>query len=299
MSKQRRLIGLVLGAVLMGSSPAHADGLDDIKARGTLIVGTKGDYRPFGFRDGSGAIVGFEPDLAADVARKLGVKLELTPVVTPDRIRLLTEHKLDVVIATMNATDERRKLIDFVEPSYYASGVNVLAPKSLHLHVWQELRGKPVCTVEGSFYISEIRDRYDAVIQTFNNTSAMYPALRDNKCVAVVYDDTAIIPAAEPRLAGLRDAAPLNPGGALGDGGRQGRDAPRSGAFGRGARVAPQRAHPGAGKALEHSALGLRRRDASQVSGRIALGRRGISPAWFTPRIANSNSPSPQRLMRH
>jgi len=193
MSKQRRLIGLVLGAVLMGSSPAHADGLDDIKARGTLIVGTKGDYRPFGFRDGSGAIVGFEPDLAADVARKLGVKLELTPVVTPDRIRLLTEHKLDVVIATMNATDERRKLIDFVEPSYYASGVNVLAPKSLHLHVWQELRGKPVCTVEGSFYISEIRDRYDAVIQTFNNTSAMYPALRDNKCVAVVYDDTAII----------------------------------------------------------------------------------------------------------
>jgi len=194
MTKRGRLLGLLLaGVVLLGSAPTRADGLDEIQARGKLIVGTKADYRPFGFREASGAIVGFEPDLAADVARKLGVKLELTPVVTADRIRLLTEHKLDLVIATMNATDERRQLIDFVEPSYYASGVNVLAPKSLHLHVWQELHGKPVCMIDGSFYISEIRERYDPVVQTFNNTSTMYPALRGQKCAAVVYDDTAII----------------------------------------------------------------------------------------------------------
>jgi polar amino acid transport system substrate-binding protein len=184
---------LLTGATLPPQVAVRADELDTAKARGTLIVGTKADYRPFGFRDASGAIVGFEPDLAAEVARKLGLKLQLVPVVAAERIKLLTDHTLDLVIATMNATDERRKVIDFIEPSYYASGVNVLAPKSLHLHVWQELRGKPVCTVDGAFYVAEIRQRYEPLIQTFANTDAMYPALRDEKCVAVVYDDTAII----------------------------------------------------------------------------------------------------------
>ena len=189
----RNLAILLAAAALLHSAAARADVLDTIQARGTLIVGTKADYRPFGFRDESGAMVGFEPDLASDVAQKLGVKLQLVPVVAADRIKLLIEHKLDLVIATMNATDERRKLIDFIEPGYYASGVNVLAPKSLHLHIWQELRGKPVCTVEGAFYVAEIRERYEPVTETFTNTDAMYPALKDEKCVAVVYDDTAII----------------------------------------------------------------------------------------------------------
>lgn len=194
MSKRMQLFRLLLaGALALGPISARADALDTIKARGTLVVGTKADYRPFGFRDASGAIVGFEPDLAADIARSLGVKLELTPVVAADRIKLLTDHSLDLVIATMNATDERRKLIDFVEPSYYASGVNVLAPKSLHLHVWQELRGKPICTIEGAFYVQEIHERYDPVVETYASTSTMYPALRAEKCIAVVYDDTAII----------------------------------------------------------------------------------------------------------
>ena len=152
-------IAIAAGMILHHGS-AGADALDAIKARGTLIVGTKADYRPFGFRDASGAIVGFEPDLAKDVANKLGVKLELVPVVASNRISLLTEGKLDLVIATMNVTPERRKLVDFIEPAYYASGVNALALKSQHLHVWQQLRGKPVCMIEGAFYNAEIEQRY-------------------------------------------------------------------------------------------------------------------------------------------
>jgi polar amino acid transport system substrate-binding protein len=77
----RTLIAVLLGVVALGAA-AQADVLDDIKQRGTLIVGVKADYKPFGFRDPSGAIIGLEPDLAADVANKLGVKLELVPVVS-------------------------------------------------------------------------------------------------------------------------------------------------------------------------------------------------------------------------
>jgi polar amino acid transport system substrate-binding protein len=67
MSSKLAVAGLMAG-ILVGMSVAHADVLDDVKARGTLVVGVKADYRPFGFRDPSGAIIGIEPDLAADVA---------------------------------------------------------------------------------------------------------------------------------------------------------------------------------------------------------------------------------------
>lgn len=181
-------LALILGAV----GPARAGALDDIRARGVLVVGSKADYRPFGFRDDSGTIVGFEPDLAAEVAKALGVKLKLVPVVATTRITLVQSGDIDLVVATMNVTPERAKQVDFVEPSYYASGVNVLAPKSAHLHVWQELRDKPVCSVEGAAYIGELKDRYGADFHLYKDTDQVYAAVKSGECYAA-YDDTALI----------------------------------------------------------------------------------------------------------
>ena len=186
------LLAGLLAASLPGGA-AKADALDAIVARGKLLVGTKADYPPFGFRDETGAVVGFEPDLALDIARKLGVALELVPVATATRLPLLIDGKIDLVIATMNDTPERRKQVDFIEPSYYASGVNVFAAKSEHLRLWQQLRGKSVCTIEGSFYIPEIKERYGPDITTFKSTGEMYAALRQASCAAIAYDDTALI----------------------------------------------------------------------------------------------------------
>ncbi len=186
------LILLAASSVPRGAE-AWADALDEITARGVLVVGTKTDYQPFGSRDASGAIVGFEPDLARDIAAALKVKLELVPVISSTRIPLLLDGKLDLIIATMNDTAERRKLVDVVQPGYYASGVNALAPRSLHLHVWQQLRGKPVCMIDGSFYVGDIKRRYEPEILTFKNTVEMYGALANERCAAVIYDDTAII----------------------------------------------------------------------------------------------------------
>jgi polar amino acid transport system substrate-binding protein len=186
-----RALALVIAAV--GWAPAvMAGSLDDIRARGTLVVGTKADYQPFGFRNDAGAVVGFEPDLAAEIAAALGVGLKLVPVVATTRMVMLQAGDIDLVIATMNDTPERRQQVDFVEPSYYASGLNVLAPKSLRLHVWQELRGKPVCTVEGSFYVDELRERYDPDLRLYKDTNQVYAAVKAGDCIAA-YDDAAIV----------------------------------------------------------------------------------------------------------
>src|SRR5574337_238784 len=186
---------LALAAVLglVASLPAAADELANIKSKGTLVVGTKADYPPFGYLDPSGKIVGFEPDLAADVAKRLGVKLELVPVVAPNRIQFLEQGKIDLMIATMSDTPERRKVVDIVDPDYYASGTNVMAKKSEHLTSWEQLKGKKVCLIQGSFYNKELQEKYGVQGVAFPGTAEVYNALRNGDCVGVAYDDTAIM----------------------------------------------------------------------------------------------------------
>ena len=76
-------------------------------------------------RDPSGAIVGFEPDLARDVAERLGVRLELEPVVSANRMQFLQQGKIDLMIATMNDTPDRRQAVGIPYPDYYAGGVTL------------------------------------------------------------------------------------------------------------------------------------------------------------------------------
>ena len=122
------IVAGLLGLMALGAA-ANADVLEDIKKRGTLIVGVKPDYKPFGFRDPSGGLIGIEPDLAADVAKKLGVKLELVPVLSANRMEFLNQGKIDLMIATMSDKPDRRKVVQVIEPLYYSDAVNILLKK--------------------------------------------------------------------------------------------------------------------------------------------------------------------------
>ncbi|MBA2414209.1 MAG: transporter substrate-binding domain-containing protein [Burkholderiaceae bacterium] len=183
--------GLTLS--VMGITAARADAVDDIKKKGVLVVGTKADYRPFGYLDPSGKITGFEADLAADVAKRLGVKLELIPVVASNRIQFLQQGKIDLMIATMSDTPERRKIVDIVEPNYYGSGTNVLASKTAAVKNWEQLRGKKICLIQGAFYNKELQEKYGVEGVAFPGTAEAYAALKNGSCVGFAYDDTAIV----------------------------------------------------------------------------------------------------------
>jgi polar amino acid transport system substrate-binding protein len=190
----KRILGAGLAAlagVALAATPAAAQTLDKIKQRGVLVVGTKADYKPFGFRDPSGAIVGFEPDLAKDVADKLGVKLELEPVVSSNRMQFLQQGKIDLMIATMNDKPDRRQVVGIVEPLYYASGVNVLASKKAGLKSWEQLKGQKVCGIQGAWYNKPVAEKYGADIVAFKGQSEAETALMQGNCIGWVYDDTA------------------------------------------------------------------------------------------------------------
>jgi len=186
---------IALTAILVFSTAAavYADVIDDIKERGTIRVGVKADYKPYGFRDTDGSIVGIEPELAKDVADMLGVDIEYVPVVSSNRMQFLEQGKVDLMIATMTDKPDRRKVVSIVDPNYYSSGTNILALKSLGLKEWDDLKGKPVCGIQGAFYNKATSQNYGAKIVAFKGTAEAYAALKAGNCAAFVYDDSAIV----------------------------------------------------------------------------------------------------------
>src|SRR5215472_632844 len=189
----RRLIAAAMAIVALGAAidAAGAQTLDKVKQRGALVVGTKADYKPYGFRDPNGAIVGFEPDLAKDVADRLAVKLQVEPVVSSNRMQFLQQGKIDLMLATMNVNDERRNIVGIVDPSYYASGVNVFAVKKAALKNWDQLKGQKICGIQGAWYNKEVAEKYGAEIVAFKGQTEAENALLQGNCVGWLYDDTA------------------------------------------------------------------------------------------------------------
>ena len=172
--------------------PAAAGRLAQIRARGVLVVGVKDEYPPFGMINPRGRIVGFEPDLAADIARRLHVKLRLVGVNTANRLEKLVDGSVDLLIATMGDTAKRRHIADLIEPDYYASGVNIMLPKSRHIRDWTQLRGQTVCSTQGAYFNRPMARRYLLDLQTYNGTRDAKLALRQGRCVGWLYDDTEI-----------------------------------------------------------------------------------------------------------
>ncbi|MGH7079893.1 MAG: transporter substrate-binding domain-containing protein, partial [Acetobacteraceae bacterium] len=172
--------------------PARADALQNIKSKGVLVVGVKADYPPFGYRAPNGDILGIEPDLARNVAKRLGVKVQLVPVVAANRMQFLEQGKIDLLIATMNDTPEREKVVAIVKPDYYASGYNLMLPKSVKVTAWDQLKGKPLCAIQGSFYNKQVAEKYGAHLIAFTGVAEALTALKQGRCIGFLYDDTAI-----------------------------------------------------------------------------------------------------------
>jgi polar amino acid transport system substrate-binding protein len=188
-------VGAALALVLMSverTAEAANERFMKVMERGKVVIGVKADYKPWGFRDSSGKLVGMEIDMAQDVADALGVELELVPVQSSNRMQFLQQGKIDLMIATMSDKANRRKVVGIPSPNYYTSGTNVLAKKGV-VSSWADLKGKPVCGKQGAFYNKQVSQKYGAKIIAFVGNAEAKQALRDGKCVAWVYDDSSIM----------------------------------------------------------------------------------------------------------
>lgn len=195
---------------MVASQPATANTLEDIQEAGKIVVGVKQDYRPWGYLDSSGNIVGLEIDLAQDVADRLGVELELVPVVGSNRMEFLQQGRIDLIIATMGDNPKRREVVGMVEPNYYAGGTNIIAPEGAGFTEWEQLRGQDVCGIQGAYYNRRVTEVYGVNIVAFAGVPEATATLTNGGCVAFLYDNTWIESqiASDPQWAGYEMPLP-------------------------------------------------------------------------------------------
>ncbi len=174
------------------AAPRSSERLALIKQRGSLIVGVKTDYPPFGFLNASGTSEGFEHDLAQDIASRLGVTLTKVTVSGANRLQKLEEGSVDMLLSTTGDTAERRKIVTMIEPNYYSSGVTLFMPPEQNVSDWPETRGKKVCATQGSYFNRIMAQRYLLDLQMFNNARDAKLAVKDRRCIGYLFDNTAI-----------------------------------------------------------------------------------------------------------
>jgi ABC-type amino acid transport substrate-binding protein len=200
MPTTRRAFVVVLGGALLAlllTVPAGAQsGLDIVKKRGKLVAGVKTDFPPFGTVDAAGKNVGFDVDVAHLFAKALfndDNQVELVAVTSGNRIPFLQSGKIDIIIATVTVTDERRQVVEFSEP-YFMSGSLILVPKASPVKSLEDLAGKTVAVVQGAIQdkdVEQLQPRANRV--KFGKVSEAVLAVKGGRADAYVHDDIVIV----------------------------------------------------------------------------------------------------------
>jgi polar amino acid transport system substrate-binding protein len=102
--------------------------IEDILKAGELKVGFESGYMPFEMTDKSGGFVGFDVDMAKEMAKAMGVKFVPVNTAWDGIIPALLTKKFDIIMSGMTVTQERNLKINFADP-YIVVGQTVIINK--------------------------------------------------------------------------------------------------------------------------------------------------------------------------
>ena len=149
MNYRSLLASFAAAAVRAGAPAARADALADIERAGVVKIAVPQDFPPFGSVGPDLKPVGYDIDTARLIADRLGVKLELVPVTSANRIPYLQTGKVDLVISSLGKNPEREKAIDF-SVAYAPFYNGVFGPADVAVSSAADLAGKTVGVTRGS-----------------------------------------------------------------------------------------------------------------------------------------------------
>lgn len=202
-----------------GGRGARGPSLDAIRARGRLLVGLDAGSNLFSFRDPiSGAIVGFDADIAREVARDLLGSpdlVEFRSLGSADREQALQDRTVDIVAKTMTITCERRTKVAF-STVYLRAGQRVLTMKNSGIDGIADLAGKRVCVVSGTTSLDRIRrEQPAATVLTVPTWADCLVVLQQRQVDAVSTDDSILagLAAQDPYTEVVGEAISVEPYG--------------------------------------------------------------------------------------
>ncbi len=187
-------LSILSSFVFLFSFKASADQLDAIKKKGEIVVGILGTDEPNSFVDPkTREFVGYEVDLAQEIANAMGVKVKFKQLSVAARIPEIQQDRVDLLAATLTHTKEREAQIDF-SITTFVTGQRIMVKASSGIKDIADLKGKKVLTAKGGTQEPNARKAIPNVqVVTFENAQQAFLALQQGKGVGYVNDETSLL----------------------------------------------------------------------------------------------------------
>ena len=185
---------LTLSACGGSASGETAESLSEVSLvfKGALTVCTDSPYAPFVYEE-KGKLVGFDVDLAKEVADALEVDLDVVDVAFDDITSgtSLNNDACDVAVAAMTITGERARVLDFSSP-YFDAKQALITPRGSGLDQLAELAGARVGVQKdttGETFMSDFAPE-TAKVTAYDDAAALQEALNAGQIDAAMLDNT-------------------------------------------------------------------------------------------------------------
>lgn len=164
----KKIFALVLSFALVfafaACGKASGDHLARIKAASKLTVGLEGDWQPFSYHDASDALVGYDVEVAKELAKRLGVEIEIAEAPWDGLFAGMSSGRYDLVVNGVDATPDRAETFDFSTPYAYDHTVLIVPAANTDITAFEDLKGRTTANSIGSTY-QEIGEQYGAAVK--------------------------------------------------------------------------------------------------------------------------------------
>lgn len=193
---KKGFLALCIGAlaaftVACGSDEATNGGSNANDEDKVIVMGTSADYFPYEFVDTANGeeIVGFDIDIAKQVAENMGYELKIEDMDFGSLLGALNANRVDFVMAGMTPTEERKENADFSD--IYFTAVNLILSKDESIKTLDDLNGKKVGVQLGSIQEGIANDKIKgAEIVSLNKIPEIIQEIKTGRIDAMVIEDT-------------------------------------------------------------------------------------------------------------
>lgn len=192
----KKLFALTMAALLIlglfaGCTSNDAGDLKTVEA-GKLIMSTNASFPPYEMTTDNGGYEGIDVEIAGEIAKKLGLTLEIHDMDFDSALLAVQQGKSDIVMAGVSVTDERKLVMDF--SNSYATGVQVVIVKEGSDVTMDNLSEKMIGTQRGTtgyIYASDTPENGgygEDHVEAYDNGATAVQALLNGQVDCVIID---------------------------------------------------------------------------------------------------------------
>jgi polar amino acid transport system substrate-binding protein len=186
------VVGSIALTTFGTSASVSADELETIREKGVMRIAMSGAYPPFNFVSEQNEVVGFDPAIGKEIAKRIGVEAEIVTTAWDGIIGGLLANKFDAIVGSMSITDERKKVVDFVGP-YYRMSRGIFVKEGADIGGFDNLQGKKIGVTLGETHEQWAREQEGWDVRTYKGLPELLLELDNGRIDAIVTDDIPVL----------------------------------------------------------------------------------------------------------